>query len=155
MTKIFVIAGNLAEAKDWIRKDIEARTSRGESITLSHYIYVDSTTRVKGYLNPSGVFVGTWRSRRDIKEIVDLLILASPQRNPKLHLIREELRIGSPRPTPKRFVGKGLNQPQAIEQAANDLAKHIDQHLLDEFTRRINGGILSKSSAAIKDIYSD
>ena len=152
MTKIFVIAGNFEQANDWMKKDIKRRWEAGEtSITLSHYIYVDSPTRVKGHLNPHGVFVGSWRQRKDILDIALTLSLSSNPRNDAITNIIRELR-------PKQFVGKGYIQMtgrQAIEQAANDLAKHIDQHLLEEFTRRINGGILSKSSQAIKDIYSD
>ena len=154
MTKIFVIAGNFEQANDWMKKDIKRRWEAGEtSITLSHYIYVDSPTRVKGYLNPHGVFVGSWRERKDILDIAITLHVSSANNNPALMDIIRELR-----PTPKQFVGKGYVQVtgrQAIEQAADDLAKNIDQHLLEEFTRRINGGILSKSSQAIKDIYSD
>lgn len=154
MTKTFVIAGTREEAQEWIKRDLAKRYPNNTSLTLSDYVYIDSVDRIRGISNPHGMFVGNWLGRPDILEIVEGLLSASTHPNKALGKIYGDL-LPKVRPTPKRFVGKGLNQPQAIEQAANDLAKHIDQHLLEEFTRRINGGILSKSSQAIKDIYSD
>ena len=91
MTKIFVIAGNFEQANDWMKKDIKRRWEAGEtSITLSHYIYVDSPTRVKGHLNPHGVFVGSWRERKDILDIALTLSLSSNPRNDAItNIIRE------------------------------------------------------------------
>lgn len=148
MTKTFVIAGTREEAMRWIKADLAKRYPNNTSLSLSDYVYIDSVDRIRGISNPHGVFVGNWLGRPDILEIVEGLLSASTHPNKALGKIYGDLKP-KVRPTPKRFVGKGLSQPP------DDLSKYIDQHLLDEFTRKINGGILSKSSAAIKDIYSD
>ena len=94
MTKIFVIAGNFEQANDWMKKDIKRRWEAGEtSITLSHYIYVDSITRVKGHSNPHGVFVGSWRERKDLRDIIVNLHLCSNGSNTALIRLLTEIDI--------------------------------------------------------------
>jgi hypothetical protein len=88
--KTFVIAGTIWQAKEWIKQDIEKKYPTNPSLTISHYVYVDSPSRLRGYNDPHGVFIGTWRSRSDIKEIVETLLQCC-YRNPALEKIHQEL----------------------------------------------------------------
>jgi len=88
--KIYVIAGTLWQAKEWIMQDIEKKYPNDPSVTISHYVYVDSASRLRGLNNPHGVFIGTWRSRSDIKEIVETLLQCC-YRNLALEKIHQEL----------------------------------------------------------------
>ena len=96
--KIYVVAGTRWEAKEWIMQDIEKKYPNDPSVTISNYVYVDSASyvyvdsasRLRGLNNPHGVFIGTWRSRSDIKEIVENLLQCC-YRNPALEKINQEL----------------------------------------------------------------
>jgi len=88
--KIYVIAGTSSQAKGWIMQDIEKKYPNDPSVTISNYVYVDSASRLRGLNNPHGVFIGTWRSRSDIKEIVENLLQCC-YRNPALEKINQEL----------------------------------------------------------------
>ena len=87
---IYVVAGTRWEAKGWIKKDIEKKYPNDPSVTISNYVYVDSPSRLRGLNDPHGVFIGSWRSRNDIKEIVETLLQRS-YRNPALEKIHQEL----------------------------------------------------------------
>ena len=88
--KIYVVAGTRWEAKGWIMQDIEKKYPNDPSVTISHYVYVDSPNKLRGLNDPHGVFIGTWRSRSDIKEIVETLLQCC-YRNPALEKIHQEL----------------------------------------------------------------
>lgn len=95
--KTFVIAGTHAEAKFWIKQDLDKRWDNGEtSLTLSHYWIVSNAVNLKGVSNPHGVFVGTWKNRTDILEIVKQLMISSHLGNTALKEIYESIK-----PTPK------------------------------------------------------
>ena len=72
--KIIIIPGNYNQGLDWAKKDCKNRWNNGNtSISLSEYIIVSSVNQIRGIRDPHGVFVGTWRERDDIKEIVATL----------------------------------------------------------------------------------
>lgn len=134
MTKTFVIAGTKEEAQRWIKQDLEKRYPNNTSLSLSNYVYVDSVTRIKGYSNPHGVFVGNWLGRPDILEIVEGLMLASTHVNKSLGKIYSDLKP-KVRPTPKiKVVGKNawINENILIQDAADLLAKSIDEQVLKD-----------------------
>jgi len=89
--KIYVVAGTRWEAKEWIMQDIEKKYPNDPSVTISNYVYVDSPNRIRGLNDPHGVFVGSWRIRHDIKEIVEALLLCCWQPNHVLRKINQEL----------------------------------------------------------------
>jgi hypothetical protein len=92
MSKIFVVAGSYFQANRWIKQDIEKRINAGQtSLTLSHYVYVSSAADLRGYSDPHGVFIGTWKDRPDIQEIVETLLIQSTHVNHSLAKIRKEL----------------------------------------------------------------
>ncbi len=126
MTKTFVIAGTKEEAQRWIKQDLEKRYPNNTSLSLSNYVYVDSVTRIKGYSNPHGVFVGNWLGRPDILEIVEGLMLASIHVNKALGKIYGDLKP-KVRPTPKLKPTSAF-----IEEAANLLSKSIDEQIIKD-----------------------
>lgn len=79
--KYYVIAGNAVQAKDFIkRKSLEMWNSGLTSISLSNFIYVPDVVTLRGVSDPHGFFIGTWRERKDIKEILFLLKVATHDR---------------------------------------------------------------------------
>jgi hypothetical protein len=66
MMKTLVIAGNYDQANIWMH----ARQKR----TVTHTV-VHNADQLRGMRNPSGVFVGTWREREDIFEILNMLLV--------------------------------------------------------------------------------
>ena len=102
--KFFVIAGNHEQARRWIRQECDRRWASGDTaVTLSDYIYVDDVSRIKGYSNPHGKFIGTWKERWDIREIVEQLLISTMPPNPVLQKMLAEL------PHPVGFVAKEVS----------------------------------------------
>ena len=63
---IFIIAGTYREYRDWCIKNHY----------MTQAVYVDNPSRLKGYDQPHGKFVGTWYERDDIYVILNLLKIA-------------------------------------------------------------------------------
>ena len=98
--KIIVIAGTYAEAMSWIKKECQKRWNNGDrSCSISDYIIPDRDS-IRGILNPHGVFVGNWKARADIYEIVQTLIWSSTHVSQKLHDIHNSLKLASQVKTP-------------------------------------------------------
>jgi hypothetical protein len=92
--KYYVIAGNAQQATDFIkRKATEMWHDGYTSIALSNFVYVSSVLTLRGIRNPHGFFIGTWRDRRDIHEILyQLLILVHETETiEKLSKLKNEL----------------------------------------------------------------
>lgn len=132
--KTYVIAGNAFQANDWIKSNIEKRISGGETtLSMSEYTYVSDQKQLFGIKDPHGVFVGTWRDRIDIYEIVQTLIWASVHVNPRLHDIHNSLKP-KVKPTPK-LSGSQITQAY-VDEAAQLMAREIDAEVMKQF----NGG---------------
>jgi hypothetical protein len=56
-----------------------------------NYQYVSTPDSVRGISNPHGLFIGTWKLRKDIAQIVLNLIAASHVYNPNLRKILDEV----------------------------------------------------------------
>lgn len=89
--KTFVVAGTHEQGMNWVRQNIsDYATTHGSWRSISDYVIVDSVVKLKGYSDPHGVFVGTWRERKDIKDILFNIHIQSNQVNLKiLELIQE------------------------------------------------------------------
>lgn len=75
--KYFVIAGTRSEYMAFVHKKVNELFQCGQtSITFSHFVYVDSADNLRGYSNPKGWFVGSWREKKGINEIMVQLSLA-------------------------------------------------------------------------------
>ena len=77
MSKIFVIAGNSMEARDWISSNLNKRSKAGETtLSMSEYVIVNSTHYLRGIKDPHGYFIGTWIERIDLEEIFQQLLVS-------------------------------------------------------------------------------
>lgn len=140
MTKIFVIAGTAQEAQSWITKNYQERVAIGDQqASTRDYKFVSHADDIKGYTDPHGVFVGNWLGRPDILEIVEALMLRSTHVNTALGKIYTDLKP-KVRPTPK-LAGKQIHSI-IIDEAAKLMAQEIDNEVLKQLARKINGGIL-------------
>ena len=95
---IFIIAGNHQQYRDWCMKN-HHRTGA---------TYVDNPSRLKGYNQPHGKFVGTWYERDDIYVILNLLKIAGSI-NDELYEALYRLAIG---------YKTSLVEPVALERRA-------------------------------------
>ena len=59
---LYIIAGNMEEYLDWAYK------SNAKYPTHNFY-YVTDFTNLRDTHNPDGVFIGTWRTRKNLPEI--------------------------------------------------------------------------------------
>lgn len=82
--KIFVIAGNNIEGILWrlhdIKKSCTGVSTYGDKITgkthrnSSDYVMVNHYGYLQGHKEIHGVFVGTWRERKDLDEIMTIIL---------------------------------------------------------------------------------
>lgn len=134
--KMLIIAGNDSEAMRWIKEDISANGDNGLWRSISDYIIVHRPQQIKGLHNPTGRFVGNWRSRSDLLEIIQSLIAASSPANPALINL-----FNSINSEPIKY--QGLKTMQVIlDELSEDLAKQIDSEVLASICNKINGGII-------------
>ena len=68
--KHFIICGNHNEFKEFVNKKLSSLT---ESFRFTDFVYVTGPEIFRGYSNPHGWLIGTWRERPDIREILDVL----------------------------------------------------------------------------------
>ena len=74
--KKLVIAGTLSEAQHWIIIDLAKRSAAGETtLSMSEYTIVHNEDQLRGMRDPKGIFVGTWKQRKDIFEILNMLLV--------------------------------------------------------------------------------
>jgi hypothetical protein len=89
--RYIVIAGSYDEAINWIRGDCNRRWNNGDtSCSMSDYIIPDRDM-IRGIRNPHGIFIGRWRSRPNIKEIIQTLLVSSTVENPTLEKLYRTL----------------------------------------------------------------
>lgn len=74
--KYFVISGNHYQYLDFVKKKVSEGWPNNTSLSMSNFIYVDDVSKLKGYSSPHGYFVGSWREREDIRDIVQQLWIA-------------------------------------------------------------------------------
>lgn len=119
--KVYVVAGNHNEAYEYINRKIAERISNGETVSkIGDYVYLDKVNRLRGVSNPHGVFVGTWRDRPDILDIVFELIMHSTD-STRLREIHDEL---------YKNMTEEQKRKESIKKAANVLKDEIDQEVI-------------------------
>jgi hypothetical protein len=129
VAKKYVIAGNREQANQWIKNDLTKRQNAGETtLSWSDYVIVNEVMKLRGVRDPRGVFVGTWRERSDVVEILDALFIACVNVNKELQAIRNS--VISKRPTPKI---QGLRaESMIIDEAAQLLSDEIDKEVIKQ-----------------------
>lgn len=75
--KIYVVAGNKEQYENYIRKKAAELIASGTSVTLSHFVYVYDAQMLRGLYEVHGFFVGTYRERNDINDIVEQIRLVN------------------------------------------------------------------------------
>ena len=73
--RTLVIAGSAIEAEYWIINDLSKRNFSSNSLAKSDYSIVHNQHQLRGMRDPKGVFVGRWRERKDIFEILNMLLV--------------------------------------------------------------------------------
>lgn len=71
--KFYVIAGNRNEFINF--RDIKCNdlAKEGKTVSLSNFVCVTDPIQLKGISSPHGWFIGTWRTRDNIRQIVQAL----------------------------------------------------------------------------------
>lgn len=118
MSRVYVIAGNHAQYVEYKR-----RKHRENDGGVEEYVYVSSVNTIRGIRDPSGVFIGTWRDRTDIMDILMHLRLYQSFSNPRLEEIWDSMKVAA---TTQQVVSAN------VTQAAEDLKKQINDHLLKQ-----------------------
>jgi hypothetical protein len=119
MDKIFVIAGNREQANEWIKGNLTKRHNAGETdISWSDYVIVSEVNKLRGIQDPHGVFVGTWKQRVDLLQIMNTLRLNSPN-NATVHTLYMK-------------AWKHSTEEQIISKNAHDMAQDIDKQVIQQ-----------------------
>lgn len=74
--KYLVVAGNRNEFQYFIKKKCQELWVPGYNISMSNFVYVAGEDQLRGYSNPQGFFIGTWKERTDLEDIFMLLSVA-------------------------------------------------------------------------------
>ena len=131
---ILIVAGNHMEFTAYKRQKLNQalmNDDAGLGMEVQAYRYVDSADKIRGMRDVTGVFIGSWRSRKDILEIVAQLRFMMSQRNHALERIWNEL---CSKATAMQVV-QATSTP-SIRQAADDLAKEIDKHVMEKLMQQ-------------------
>jgi len=73
--KTLVVAGTHHEANYWIIQDLGKKYPSKTSLSMSDYSIVHNPDQLRGMRDPKGIFIGTWRNRKDIFEILNMLLV--------------------------------------------------------------------------------
>lgn len=98
MKKLFIIAGNHSQYKDWcIRAQAACRYPD------YHYIYVSTPDTLRGEQDPQGICIGNWRDRSDAAQILHTLACTITDREKltRVQNLQRELVTYYQKPLPK------------------------------------------------------
>jgi hypothetical protein len=79
--KIFVICGTRTEYMEFVTKKSKELTEMDPNVFFNFhdFVYVSGPEIIKGYRNPQGYFCGTWRERKDILDIIQIILTSSDE----------------------------------------------------------------------------
>lgn len=124
--KIFIVAGNFQQFSNYKKSKVGealAKDDAGLGMETAMYTYVSRPSILKGVSNPRGVFIGSWRQREDILEILIQLRVAQRQPNPILDRLYREVE--------QKATATQYSKAK-VHQAAQQLADAIDQEVLNQ-----------------------
>jgi hypothetical protein len=67
MIPVFIIAGNLREFEEFTNRKYKEHPP---TEPFPKYVYVTTVDTLRGFHNPHGLFIGSYKSRGDIRDIV-------------------------------------------------------------------------------------
>ena len=100
--RVWVIAGNVFQFNDYVKSKPLNEDKK--------YAYVSDVNSLRGFSNPHGVFIGTWKSRNDILAIIDQLIISTSGDTSALQKIQKDLI--TPKRTPLIVHVNGVMQQE-------------------------------------------
>ena len=74
-SKYYIIPGNAGEFVDYRKELCHRLHTQGTEVSYSHFVYVSSPENLRGIRNPRGWFVGTYHTRKDLEELVQMLYI--------------------------------------------------------------------------------
>ena len=131
---ILIVAGNHMEFTAYKRQKLNQalmNDDAGLGMEVQAYRYVDSADKLRGMRDVTGVFIGSWRSRKDILEIVAQLRFMMTQRNHALEKVWNEL---CSKATALQ-VTQAVSAP-SVRRAADELAAEIDRHVMEKLMQQ-------------------
>lgn len=114
--KTFVIAGNWNEFNYYGR----------DKVLDKHYVYVSSPDTLRGHQDVHGVFIGTWRERSDIVEILDAVITRTTNTDVIKDLYKQVI------PSPISVTYKPYSPSRTIKELEDEIAEEISRILQKE-----------------------
>lgn len=94
MRRIYVIAGefDVAYRRWWIHEETKRRFHNGDhNASRSDYVIVRDRDAFRGTRNPTGVFIGEWKERKDLYELLSILLVCMDFSNPSKNIIQSML----------------------------------------------------------------
>lgn len=85
--KWFVIAGNNNQFLNFVKQKVTEKWPNDTSVSMSNFIYVDHPDKLRGWSNPHGWFIGTWKEHKHIRDILIYLSVAYHDEKPHQNLI--------------------------------------------------------------------
>lgn len=67
--KLFIVAGNREQYREWVKTNL----TRFPNILLQNFIFVSGPEVFRGYNEVHGFYIGSYRQRPDIEEIMDMI----------------------------------------------------------------------------------
>jgi len=71
--KIFIVAGNYEQYKQWVKNNIDRYYAKNTSISLSNFVFVSGPEIFRGYNEVHGYYVGSYEKRKDIEQIREMI----------------------------------------------------------------------------------
>jgi len=102
--KIFVVTGTYSEFRQFMHKKLDelwkqySEEGRIFNLSMSDFVYVNSTETLRGHRNIHGYFYGTFRNRPDLRDIVRFIR--------RTNNIPDGVQL-----IPDLYVGRGLHKP--------------------------------------------
>jgi hypothetical protein len=118
---VFVIAGNLDEYKNYIR----------DKAGDNHYVYVLNPESLIGFRDIHGVFIGSWRERRDIVLILDTLITRTTNTDLIKDLYKQVIPAPS-LPSLNPITYTPYNPSRTVKELEDEIAEEISRILQKE-----------------------
>ena len=103
------------------------------------YVYVSSPDTLRGHQDIHGVFIGSWRERIDIVEILDALITRTTNTDVIKYLYKQVTVI----PSPISVTYKPYNPSRTVQELQDYIAEEISRHIQKEIDDKMVRNIIS------------